>query len=227
MVVLGSLGAGFMAVFAPPPTPDAVTLVFLHGNGQDVSEVLSRVLQWHDQGLGVACVEYPGYGELQSIDCTRQRLMDSSEASVRAVLNQPGVGSVMLVGLSLGTAVGIELAARGLGSCLLLSAPFTSLADVTRALSPVPLPQWVPVQWLLGTERLDSLARACDVRVPAMVLHGGQDELFPVPMGRRLAAALPDGEFIEVPDATHASIIDAVMDHVPTLLARAGLPTPG
>lgn len=222
MVVLGGLEAGHLAVFAPPSTPGAATLVFLHGNGHDVGEVLPRLSEWRTRGYGVALVEYPGYGELQRLECTQQLLMDSTEAAVREVMAQPGVGVVMLVGLSLGTAVGVELAARGLGSCLMLNAPFTSIADVTRCLLPVPVPRWVPLQLLLGTERLDSLTRSRDVQVPSMVLHGDGDELFPVSMGRRLAAALPNCEFVEVPGATHASILQSVMDHVPDLLARVG-----
>jgi 3-oxoadipate enol-lactonase len=42
--------------------------------------------------------------------------------------------------------------------------------------------------------------------MPACIIHGSEDEFFPLPIARRMAAHLPQGELHVIPDQTHALI---------------------
>jgi pimeloyl-ACP methyl ester carboxylesterase len=58
------------------------------------------------------------------------------------------------------------------------------------------------------------------IRVPALVIHGTADPLFPLPHGEALARRLPRGRLLVLPDAGHGveradwdTIVPAVLDH--------------
>ncbi len=50
----------------------------------------------------------------------------------------------------------------------------------------------------------DPIGQAAKVAAPCLVLRGARDRLVPDAAARRLAAALPRGQFARVPDAAHA-----------------------
>lgn len=52
--------------------------------------------------------------------------------------------------------------------------------------------------------RDDPIAHAAEVAAPTLVLRGDRDRLVPDAAARRLAAALPRGEFVRIPEAAHA-----------------------
>jgi alpha-beta hydrolase superfamily lysophospholipase len=54
---------------------------------------------------------------------------------------------------------------------------------------------------LLGA--LDLERRAADVAIPVQLVYGGRDALVPAAQGERLASAMPSGELVRVPRATH------------------------
>ena len=60
-----------------------------------------------------------------------------------------------------------------------------------------------PLAPLVVRDRFDSLSKIARVSAPVVLLHGSRDDVVPVAMGRRLAAARPDARYVEVPGATH------------------------
>ena len=92
------------------------------------------------------------------------------------------------------------MARRGYGTKLVLIAPYTSMADMASLVVP-----WLPVRWLVR-DRYDTLAKAPELGLPALVVHGTSDEVIPFEMGRRVAAALPKAELFDVPDGHHADL---------------------
>jgi hypothetical protein len=113
-------------------------------------------------------------------------LLRDAEAGL-AALTAGGIppGRIVVWGESLGTGVGVRLAAENPGriAALILESPYTSLLDLARLHYPV-----LPAGLLLR-DRYDSLSRIGDVGVPALIMIGGRDTLVPPEMGRRLAAA--------------------------------------
>src|SRR5262249_30196189 len=102
-----------------------------------------------------------------------------------------------VAGSSLGSFPAVHLASRGVGERLLLRAPPTSLVAAARRSF-----WWLPIGLLLR-HQFDSLKRAPAVRCPVLIVHGATDDIVPPAMGQKLAAAMPDAEFVLVPGYGH------------------------
>lgn len=178
--------------------PGEPTIVFFHGNGEDLADTVLLGRELSDAGLGFCAVEYPGYGLTRDRQASEAALY-AAGASALAELERRGVpaDSVVLVGQSLGSGVATELASRGHGAGLVLIAPFTSIPAVARRFAP-----FLPID-LLIRDRFDNLAKASRVAQPALVVHGDRDEVVPFDMGRALSELLPNAELYVVEGAGH------------------------
>lgn len=180
---------------------DAPVMVYFHGNGVVMGDVLWMGREFVRRGLGVVICEYRGYGLSAGTAPSEEGLYRDAEAVLDALAAR-GVGPdrVALFGESLGTGVAAEMAARGRGASLVLVSPYTSMPDMGVHLTArLPI---LPVR-LLMRERLATLEKAPRIAIPALVLHGTDDELIPEDMGRRVAAALPRARFVSVPGGHH------------------------
>jgi uncharacterized protein len=178
--------------------PGEPTLVFFHGNGEDLADTVMLGREVHDAGLGFCAVEYPGYGLAREQKASEAGLYAAAEVAL-AELERRGVAaeSLVLVGQSLGSGVATELASRGHGAGLVLIAPFTSIPAVARRFAP-----FLPIDLLLR-DRFDNEAKAQRVVVPALVVHGDRDQVVPFAMGRKLSELFPSAELHVVEGAGH------------------------
>jgi len=177
-------------------------VVHFHGNAEQLADLDELAGIWHGLGFGFFAVEFPGYGASADRGPSEAAILGDAEAALAHLherLNVP-VARTVLEGRSLGTGVAVAMAARGLGSRLILISPYTSIPDVAQRVLP-----FLPAR-LLVRDRFDSLARASQVHVPVVVLHGTHDEVIPYEMGKKLAAAL-SATFLSV-DAGHNDTLD-------------------
>jgi len=196
---------------APPPRGPVV--VYFHGNGEQIADSAWLADFFARAGAGFAAIEYPGYGLAQGLgDPSEAALFDAAERGIGHLVASRGVtrDDVVLAGQSLGTGVAMEMAARGHGARVLLLCPFTSLPDVGARFLP-----FLPLRLLLQ-HRFDSAARAPGVHLPVLVVHGTNDEVIPVDLGKELAARLPRGRFVPIAGAHHNDLwlFDEVEDEV-------------
>lgn len=191
------------------------TVVHFHGNAETVRSMGGVASDLLARGLSVMLVEYRGYGASRdSGPPTEQGLYLDAEAALDALAAE-GVGSdqVVLWGMSLGTGVATEMAARGRGRALILCAPFTSITAIIDRVAPGLLPAR-----FIARDRFDSLAKARSIEVPTLIVHGDADEVVPWDMGRDLSAAIAGARLITVPGAHHGDIyvrgrvLDLVVD---------------
>ena len=87
---------------------------------------------------------------------------------------------IILYGESLGSGVAVQLAASQPVGGVILDAPYTSIADVGARIYP-----YLPVQALI-LDRYDNLSRIDRINSPLLIVHGDQDTLIPIAMGREL-----------------------------------------
>ena len=73
-------------------------------------------------------------------------------------------------------------------------------------------------------DRPDSTPTLGDIDVPVLVIHGADDQLIPVSEAEAMAAAVPDGRLVIIPDAGHLPNLeqpdafnDAVIDFLEAL----------
>jgi fermentation-respiration switch protein FrsA (DUF1100 family) len=202
--------------FFPPPSPGRPVLLYFHGNAESASHNLPLADSFRASGFGVFLAEYRGYGGLTGSP-SEDGLYADGEAAL-AVLARLGVPAsrVALVGRSLGSGVAVELATRHRVAAVVLVSAYTSVVDMGRTVVG-------PLAPLVVRDRFDTLRKIARVDSPIVLLHGARDDVVPVAMGRRLAAARPDARYVEVADATHndfPGLAELVAREVEALLTR-------
>lgn len=206
----------------PPPSPDAPVLLYFHGNAEAAAHNLPLAADLRARSLGVFLAEYRGYGGLDGSP-SEEGLYADGEAALTE-LGRRGVPPerVVLVGRSLGSGVAVELATRHRVAAVVLVSAYTSLVDMGRIVAG-------PLAPLLVRDRFDSLSKVGRVAAPVVLLHGSLDDVVPVAMGRRLAAARPGARWVEVPGTSHnefPGLAALLAREVDTALANAGTAPP-
>lgn len=180
------------------------TLLYSHGNAEDLGHSIELYQAWNDMGLGVLVYDYPGYG-LSTGRATER----SCERAIQAAwdhLMDSGVSacSVVVVSRSVGGGPGVWLASRCKPAGLVLIAPFTSTFAVAF---PVPL---------FPCDRFPNLKRIRHIDVPLKVFHGEQDEVIASSHGRKLVEASPaeDKSFALIENAEHNDLFEVAGDQI-------------
>lgn len=210
-------GLRLAGAFFPPAAPARPVLLYFHGNAEAASQNLPLAEALRVRGFGVLLAEYRGYGSLPGSP-SEEGLYADGEAAL-AELGRRGFrpSDVVLVGRSLGSGVAVELATRHPVAAVALVSAYTSLVDMGRIVAG-------PLAPLVVRDRFDSLAKIVRVSSPVVLVHGTRDDVVPVEMGRRLAAARRGARYVEVPGATHndfPGLSDLLAREVEGLLAGA------
>ncbi len=207
-------GATVRALDLRAADPSAPVLVHFHGNGETIGSTLPLASVLRARGLRVVLVEYRGYGVSRDAGSPSERGLYADAEAVLDALAREGVGRdrIVLWGTSLGTGVATEMAVRGRGRALVLVAPYTSIPRVAAGIVPI-LPA------LVIRDRYDSLAKAANVSVPTLVVHGDRDEVIPYAMGVELSRAIAGARLLTVEGGGHndlylrPQVLDAMVEH--------------
>jgi fermentation-respiration switch protein FrsA (DUF1100 family) len=182
----GDDGVSIATLYLPSPRA-ALTLLYAHGNAEDLGMVAPYLEALRRDGFAVLAFDYRGYGASTGGPTTASAATRDMEAVYRHAVHTLGVPASRLVlyGRSVGSGPATDLAARLPIGGLVLESAFTS---TFRVVTRVPL---------LPFDRFPNLHHLRRVRVPVLVIHGTDDEVVPVSHGRRLfsVAAEPKRAF--------------------------------
>lgn len=174
--------------WVPNQQKNSPTLLYLHGNGGNVSTYLPWVERFRSVGFSVFLFDYRGYGLSQGRFPNEERLYEDAEGALNYLKEQQEVPpeKIYVFGQSLGSAVAIELATRepNLGG-LALEGAFTSIRDVGQSKVCY---AWLPLDLLL-TQRFNSLEKISKLELPILFVHGTADGLIPYEMSEQLYQA--------------------------------------
>jgi uncharacterized protein len=177
----------------------APVLVWFHGNAGNISHRLENIKLLHDLvGVQVFIFDYREYGRSQGRISREGSFQDAAAAYryVSEIRRIPPQGLV-LFGRSLGTALAAEVAVKNPCRALILESAFTNSSNMARLLAPF-LFDWRP------RVPYDNLGKVDKVKVPILIIHGSDDEIIPVEMGRRVfAAANSPKDLYIIPGAHH------------------------
>ena len=177
------------------PHPNATkTLLFLHGNGGNISHRGESLAIFHRLGLNILIIDYRGYGRSEG-EPSEQGLYRDARAAWHYLVGQRGVKpeQIILFGRSLGGAVATDLASQVRPAALILESTFSSAREVATHLFPL-LSRVVVLRY-----RFASNEKIAQVTSPILMLHSPQDEVIPYPLGRALyAVAPPPKQFVEM-----------------------------
>jgi pimeloyl-ACP methyl ester carboxylesterase len=191
----------------PAKTAAAPSVLLLHGNGENLETLRWSGLyeRFAELGAEVVALDYPGYGRSAGTP-SEASIAKATQRAWRELVERAGSERPRFIaGWSLGAAAAAQLAAAEPESVdgLILLSPWSRLADVAALHFPA---------WLVGpllTDRYDTLGATREIRCPALVVHGADDELIPVEQGRRVFAALSEPKaWLEVSGAGHNDLLD-------------------
>jgi pimeloyl-ACP methyl ester carboxylesterase len=168
------------------PDPEALTVVFFHGNGEVVADWLDDLpAAIAALGANLLLAEYRGYGDSTG-EPRLGRMLDDVEAVVRAA--GPPERTV-LFGRSVGSIFAIEGAARfpRVAGLVLESGIADVLERLLLRVDPAELDASPEDLAAAVAARLDHRRKLAAYRGPALVMHALFDDLVPVTHGERLA----------------------------------------
>ena len=146
--------------------------------------VLELLQELHRRGLAICIFDYRGYGQSGGRPSERGLYQDAA-AVYDALVSTRHVAPQRLIvwGTSLGAAVAGDLATRRSVAGLILETPFPSIRAMVRAYYGA-----LPLHLLLEA-RYGLAQRLARVRAPVLVMHGDQDRIVPLALGRRVFEA--------------------------------------
>lgn len=191
----GTTVAGF---FSQIPSARA-TLLYHHGNGEDLSDVIPFLLDLQRRlKINVMGYDYPGYGTSQGKP-SEQGVYDAAESAYRYLVENQGIpaSSILHYGRSLGGGPSIHTAANHPSGGLILDGTFVSAFRV--------MTRWPLVPW----DKFPNLSTIGKVQCPILILHGNVDQTVPVWHAKKLYSCVQErGTLLIIDKAGHNNLID-------------------
>ena len=182
-----------------PAAPGRPTILYFHGNAGNLANRSERVRRFLARGWGVLFMSYRGYSGSSGKPSESANVADAKLAY--DVLRKAGVAAddIIVYGESLGSGVAVQVAAEKPVGGLVLDAPYTSIVDVAEASYP-----YLPVRPFIF-DRYETMRFLPKVKAPLLVMHGEDDRVIPVEMGKAVyAAANAPKEIATFPRAGHS-----------------------
>lgn len=175
--IVGADGTRLSALYLPNPQA-RYTLLFTHGNAEDLGDNLEFLAGLRQAGFAVLAWDFRGYGASEGMPSEKTLYTDEQavyDYLVRELKTPPE--RILVFGRSLGSVPAVDLAARQPVAGLILEGGLTS---GQRVLLPFPL---FPFDRFRNLEKMDR------VRCPVLVIHGTEDEVIPFRHGEALFRA--------------------------------------
>ena len=186
--------------------PDKV-LLYLHGNGGNISHCLGSLKTFYEQGFSVLIIDYRGYGRSEGEFPTEAEVYRDSQRAWDYLVEQRQIKpqNIFIYGHSLGGAIAIDLGVRQPNVAgVIVENTCTSMKEMVDYLGSFYQP--FPTDLILH-QRFDSLSKLRLLKVPLLLIHGTEDRRVPSYMSERLfqAATIPK-RMLLVPNASHNNV---------------------
>ncbi len=177
------------------------TILIFHGNAGAAINQRDRGRLFVNAGYGVLLVEYRGYPGSTGIP-SELGFYEDAQAAYDYVVGQKQQ-PIGLYAHSLGTSVAIRLASKRDVFSVVLESPFDSILAVAQNRFP-----WLPVSPFLKY-KFESYKSFGNVKSPALIIHGTEDQVIPIEHSNKLLEFAPPGvKFISIKGAGHNNLSD-------------------
>lgn len=187
----------------------APTILFFHGNGEIATDYDFIGPTYQQMGINFFVADYRGYGQSDGHPSFSSMIADAHVIyqSFRKYLSENNfLGSVSVMGRSLGSASAIEIAAHYQSqlACLIIESGFASTYNLLRRLG-------IPSSLLLPEkeEAASTLPLTKKVKIPTLFIHGENDMIIPLEDGIALHknVASENKNILIVPGAGHNDLL--------------------
>ncbi len=209
---------GSIEVWDVPAAEGKPTVLFLHGNGGNLTDTIPTMKAWQSQGYGVVAFDYQGYGVSSGKPTIKNTIADS-ESVIRWMIATKGIPESQIVvhGHSLGGGLAIETArSHPQLRALVLESTFTTLEDIAVDITgPI-----YPYKYLLKG-RLDSSTTIQTIAPPVVLVHGEADLNLPIKHAQELAMVMKCGETKWFPGLVHENVFSTASAEIMPLVDAA------
>ncbi len=173
------------------------TILFLHGNAQNISAHINSVFWLPHAGFNVFLFDYQGYGQSEG-EPSLTGVQHDFHAALQWLIDNPAIDNQKLIifGQSLGAAIALNALSesehknsiRGMIS----DSSFTSYRDITRDILDNFWLTWAfqwPLSFTISDEYPPIEAIPKISPIPLLLIHSKQDEVIPYSHGEALYAA--------------------------------------
>lgn len=205
-------GTSLNAWFLPAKGEAKATVMFLHGNAENISTHFRSIAWMPAEGFNVLALDYRGYGASQGTPSVAGAQLDI-DAAMNSLLTHKGVDPyrIVIFGQSLGGALGIYYAShtthRANIRAVVVDSSFYDYRQIAKeklSLSYITwLFQWLP--WLtINNDYSPAISIAALSPLPLLLIHGDQDGVIPAHHSQQLfERAEEPKEIWIVPGAGH------------------------
>ena len=162
------------------PNPTAkYTLLYLHGNYEDLGGLADYMPQFLSAGYAVFALDYRRYGRSEGVPTEANTCADAILAYdyMRTKLGIPA-DRIIIFGYSLGAGPGVEVARHRPAAGLVMQGAFVS---AYRVMTKIPL---------FPGDKFRNLAKMPQLKLPVFVIHGTADDTIPFWHGQKLYDAI-------------------------------------
>ncbi|MFT5905402.1 MAG: pimeloyl-ACP methyl ester carboxylesterase [Cryomorphaceae bacterium] len=140
------------------------TLLWSHGNAEDISTAESYMNSLHEEGYGILVYDYPGYGLSEGKPTERGCNLNikASWLHLTETLAIPE-DEIFIIGQSVGSGPAVWLAEKYEPAGLVLISPFKSINRIRFGINPFPY------------DRFPNIKKIANVNCPLLVIHGDKD----------------------------------------------------
>ena len=187
-------GVNLHGWFLPAQGRTFGTVLFLHGNAENISTHIGSVYWLPERGFNVFLFDYRGYGWSRGKPSIAGVQQDAQSA-ITHIMTSPNVDAqrVVVFGQSLGGALAVTAVANseyhGQIKALVTESAFSSYRRIFREKAASFWLTW-PLQWPLSWTVSDRYSPEKFIKhispIPLLVIHGDRDEIIPIHHGRRL-----------------------------------------
>lgn len=152
-----------------PSDKSKLTMLYSHGNGEDIGEIAETLKRFNQSGFSVLSYDYIGYGQSKGKP-SEEKIYLAADAAWNFLTKEKNIApeNIAIVGYSLGSAAAAHLAKEHPDArCLILSGGFS---EGINAINPIKI---YPFEILNNTKKLEAN------KLPALIVHARNDRIVP------------------------------------------------
>lgn len=190
----------------PAASQSENVLLYLHGNGENISANIVQAQPFHQVGLDIFMFDYRGYGRSEGNFPNEEQVYEDAQVALDYLIKQRRISpqNIIVYGHSLGGAIAIELTRRNPNLAgLIVESSFTSMQNIVSYSKVYRL---FPYSVILH-QKFDSIEKIKSLKMPLLLIHGTDDTTVPHFMSQELLdAATEPKQFLSVPNAGHNDV---------------------
>ncbi|NER03811.1 MAG: alpha/beta hydrolase [Okeania sp. SIO3C4] len=174
------------------------TILYSHGNAEDLGEILPRLQDLRDIGFSIFSYDYQGYGTSQGNPSVKNAYQDIN-AAYEYLTQQLGIpaNQIIVYGRSVGGGPSVDLASRQPVAGLVIESSFTTAFRVVTRIPIYPF------------DKFRSIDKIKDINCPVLVIHGNADRVIPFSHGKQLFTAANEPKLsLWVDGAGHIDLLE-------------------